>query len=108
MGVPPVNGLATDDSHNYFGQRGSSPGRGWIMVRARHLTPESIIKGIEAREYYASSGVILRHVISSPQSRTMGLEIEPLGKARYTTRFIGTLRGYDPNRKPDMDKDRKP
>ena len=108
MGVPPVNGLATDDSHNYFGKRGSSPGRGWIMVRARHLTPESIIKGIEARDYYASSGVTLRHVGFSPQSRVLELQIEPQGKARYTTRFIGTLRGYDPTRKPVLDKDGKP
>ncbi len=108
MGFPPVNGLATDDSHNYFGKRGSSPGRGWIMVRARHLTPESIIKGIEARDYYASSGVILRHVNISPQSRTLALEIEPQGKARYSTQFIGTLRGYDPTRKPVTDKDGKP
>jgi hypothetical protein len=72
------------------------------------LTPESIIKGIEARDYYASSGVILRHVGFSPQSRTLGVEIEPQGKARYTTQFIGTLRGYDPTRKLVMDKDGKP
>ena len=108
MKVAPVNGLATDDSHNYFGKRGSSPGRGWVMVRARHLTPESIIRGIEAREFYASSGVILRHVEFSPQTRTLKLGIEPHGKARYTTRFIGTLRGYDPTRKPVTDKDGKP
>jgi hypothetical protein len=105
MKVAPVNGLATDDSHNYFGQRGSSPGRGWIMVRARHLTPESIIRAIETKDFYASSGVILRHVEFSPQAKTVSVGIEPHGEARYTTRFIGTLRGYDPTRKPVTDKD---
>ena len=63
------------------------------MVRARHLTPESIIKGIEARDYYASSGVILRHVGFSPQSRILGLEIEPQGKVnKYGTCTCGHAR----------------
>jgi hypothetical protein len=108
MQVAPVSGLATDDSHNYFGRGGSSPGRGWIMVRSRFLTPESIIRAIEARDFYASSGVTLKEVRFSPDSKTLGLEIEPQGDARYTTRFVGTLKGYDPTRKPVKDRQGKP
>src|SRR3954451_13694597 len=108
MRAAPVNGLATDDSHNYFGKGGSSPGRGWVVVRARFLTPESVIKGIEARDFYASSGVILNEVRYSPERRTLELEIEPHGDARYTTRFVGTLKGYDPARKPVLGKDGTP
>jgi hypothetical protein len=108
MKAAPVSGLATDDSHNYFGQGGSSPGRGWVMVRSRFLTPESVIKGIESGDFYASSGVTLREVRYSPEDRTLTLEVEPQGDARYTTRFIGTLKGYDPARKPVTDKDGKP
>jgi hypothetical protein len=103
MKVRPVDGLGTDDSHNYFGQAGSSPGRGWIMVRARHLTAEAIIHAIEARDFYASSGVTLREVRYSPDSRVLELAIEAEGTARYTTRFVGTKKGYDPARKPVQD-----
>jgi hypothetical protein len=103
MKAAPVRGLATDDSHNYFGQDGSSPGRGWIMVRARYLTPDSIVDAIEAGDFYASSGVTLRDVRYDRQAHTLDVEVEPRGDARYTTRFIGTSRQYDASRKPVTD-----
>ena len=102
----PLYGLATDDSHNYFGGA-SSPGRGWVMVRGRYLTPESVIKGIDAGDFYASSGVTLKDVRYSRESRTLELEIEPREGSHFTTRFVGTLKGYDPARKPVADKDGK-
>jgi len=105
MKQAPVAGLATDDSHNYFSTSGSSPGRGWIMVRSRFLTPEWIIHAMEAGDFYASSGVTLKDVRVSPESSTLELEIEPQKDAKYTIQFIGTLKGYDPTRKavPDQD-----
>ncbi len=42
--APPLMGVATDDSHAYHGPEGSTPGRGWIMVQAHHLTPESLVR----------------------------------------------------------------
>src|SRR4051812_39627455 len=104
----PLAGLATDDSHNYFGKSGSSPGRGWIQVRARHLTPESIIAAIVAGDFYASSGVTLRDVRYDADSRVLELSIEPEGDATYTTQFIGTRKGYDATRKPVIDEQGKP
>lgn len=104
----PVSGLATDDSHNYFGKGGSSPGRGWVMVRSRFLTPEPVVKAIQAGDFYASSGVTLKEVHFSPESNALELEIEPQGDARFTTRFVGTLKGYDPTRRPVEGKDGKP
>ncbi|WP_206107609.1 PHP domain-containing protein [Paludisphaera rhizosphaerae] len=107
MGIAPLNGLGTDDSHHYF-DGSSSPGRGWIMVRARFLTPESIIKAMQDRDFYASSGVSLKDVHYAPETKTLSVEIEPQGDAKYVTRFIGTPQNYDRTRKPVADKDGKP
>jgi hypothetical protein len=54
-------GIGVDDSHNYHEQMlgKSNSGRGWVMVRARHLTPESIVLAMEAGDFYATSGVTL-------------------------------------------------
>ncbi|MDG3006407.1 hypothetical protein [Paludisphaera mucosa] len=108
MGAAPVYGLATDDSHHYFDKGGASPGRGWVMVRSRFLTPESIVKGIQAGDFYASSGVALKSIAYAAENRTLSLEIEPRGEARYTTQFVGTPRNYDRTRKPVMGQDGKP
>ncbi len=89
-------GIATDDSHDHhdyiLGK--SNPFRGWVMVRAHHLTPESIIRAMEAGDFYASSGVTLTEVTRS--GKTLALEIQPEPGVTYTTQFIGTRRGYDP------------
>lgn len=108
LGADPVYGLATDDSHHYFGTDGSSPGRGWVMVRARFLTPEAIIHAIEAGDFYASSGVSLRDVQYDPEARSLTLEVEPEPEARYTIQFIGTPRNYDRARQPVMGEDGTP
>jgi hypothetical protein len=99
MKAEPVYGLATDDSHNYFGQAGASPGRGWIMVRAPSLTPDALILAMEAGDFYASSGVTLRDVNYSAESGTIEVNVEPDGDARFSTQFIGTRVGYDRSRK---------
>ena len=88
-------GLGVDDSHNYhqFKLGTSNPGRGWVMVRAKHLTPESIVNAMEAGDFYASSGVTLRDIRSS--ERELTVEIVPEAGVTYTIQFIGTRRGYD-------------
>jgi hypothetical protein len=90
-----VYGVGVDDSHHYHatGLGKSNPGRGWVMVRTRHLTAESIVQAMEAGDFYASSGVTLADVKREAGS----LEIEIQGEAgvNYTTQFIGTRRGFD-------------
>ncbi len=56
--APPLRGMGTDDSHGYHGED-SSPGRGWVMVHAAELTPDSLIAALRQGEFYASSGVTL-------------------------------------------------
>ncbi|MDZ7649172.1 MAG: hypothetical protein U5K54_19505 [Cytophagales bacterium] len=45
-----MNGLVTDDSHNYhqFGLAFANAGRGWIMVQAESLQAEASIEAMEA------------------------------------------------------------
>jgi hypothetical protein len=101
--APPLMGLATDDAHNHFGHAGSSPGRGWVMVRAKRLTAESLIAALERGDFYASSGVSLKEVRYSPEARTLELQIEPTNGEEYTTQFIGTLEGFDPRSEAVVD-----
>ena len=99
LGAPPLFGVATDDSHDYHsgpGDRQSSrPGRGWVMVRSTHLTPEKIIQALQAGDFYASSGVVLRDVQFDGEQRSLRVEIEPEQGVSYTTRFIGSFAGDD-------------
>ena len=90
-----VYGVGVDDSHNYhaIGVGKSNSGRGWIMVRARHLTPEAIVRAMEAGDFYASSGVTLDDVKPSPTGLAVEIRGEP--GVRYTTQFIGTRTGFN-------------
>ncbi|WZP00111.1 hypothetical protein EP7_001728 [Isosphaeraceae bacterium EP7] len=108
MKVAPLSGLATDDSHHYFGAGGSYPGRGWINVRARFLTPESLISSIVKGDFYASSGVTLKEVTHDESAKTLTVEVLPQGDASYTIQFVGTKTGWDPARKPVEGPDGKP
>ena len=88
--------VATDDTHNYhkFDARAANPGQAWVVVRAERLTPESIIGAMNAGEFYCSTGVTLKDVTFA--NRTLAVAVEPEPGVTYTTRFIGTRRGYDP------------
>jgi hypothetical protein len=90
--APPLMGLGTDDTHNYHagGMSRATAGRGWVMVRAKELTPEALIAAMEAGEFYASSGVTLRDVRYDAGTGTLRLDVQPDGDAKFTTRFVGT------------------
>lgn len=92
--APPLYGVGTDDSHTYHGGD-VSPGRGWVMVRAEKLEPSAIIEAMQRGDFYASSGVTLKDVRFDASSKTLSIEIEPVEGVTYTTRFLGTRRGYD-------------
>jgi hypothetical protein len=100
LNLPPMFGLAVDDSHNYhtFAVGQSNAGRGWVMVRAPALTPEHIIRALEAGDFYASSGVTLTDIQRRGPTLRITIAAEP--GVTYRTRFIGTRKGFDASNQP--------
>lgn len=94
LNLGPLFGIGVDDSHNYhtIGVGKSNAGRGWVMVRAKHLTAESVVKALEAGDFYASSGVTLRDVTRAGDRLAVVIQAEP--GVTYRTQFIGTRKGY--------------
>src|SRR6185369_7815109 len=72
----PLYGMATDDSHNYFGERGASPGRGWVMVRGEKLGAEPLIHALHDGDFYASSGVEISDVRFDKATGRLELDIK--------------------------------
>ena len=92
LNLPVVYGVGVDDSHHYHTMElgKSNPGRGWVMVRARHLTAESIVKAMEAGDFYSSNGVTLNDVTREKKRLSVSIKTEP--GVTYRTQFIGTRR----------------
>ena len=90
--MEPMFGIAVDDSHNYHqeGPKQANTGRGWIWVNAPELTAESLIKSMEAGEFYASTGVTLDNIKRSEDELAFMIRAEP--GVTYKTQFIGTLK----------------
>ncbi len=106
LDAPPLFGLGTDDSHEYHGEPGSRPGRGWVMVRSRFLTPEHIIRAMKAGDFYASSGVSLSDIAFNKESKTLKVQVQPEPGATYRIDFVGTLRPT-PDASPGSDQNGK-
>ena len=86
----PIWGVATDDAHQFSGEFGPgriNPGRGWLMVRARELSEESVVEALASGSFYASTGVILEELVTSPDS--IFLRIEQEADYLYSTTFTG-------------------
>ncbi len=107
--LPIVYGLATDDSHGYheYGVGKVNPGRGWVMVNAPFLTADSMVKGLEAGDFYASTGVVLNSITRDANTLKIAIRTEP--GVTYQTEFIATMEGTDFTGKPKVftDKDGK-
>lgn len=107
LDLEPMWGTAVDDAHAYhdFKPSQANPGRGWIMVRAKTLTPEALIAAMEAGDFYASTGVRLKDVRRLTGELQIEIEAEP--GVTYTTEFIGTRKGYDARSEPVRGSDGK-
>lgn len=93
LGLPPLFGVATDDSHNYHNASGSTPGRGWIQVRAASLDAAALITAMEAGDFYASSGVELAEVRADGDE--LEVRVAAVDGETYRIDFVGTRAGAD-------------
>jgi hypothetical protein len=86
---PLVYGLATDDAHHYLEYRigVSNPGRGWIMVRAEELTPETLIEAMEKGDFYSTTGVELEEV--NFKNNKLQVKVKPEKGIDYRIEFWG-------------------
>jgi hypothetical protein len=85
-----IYGIAVDDAHHFKGEfaaNRANPGRGWVAVKATGLTAPAVMTALEAGNFYASTGVELEDVVTTPT--TLEVRIRPRGNFRYTTTFIG-------------------
>ena len=91
-GMPLLYGLASDDAHDYFrtGPDVSAPFRGWVVVRAPELTPDALMRAMDAGDFYASTGVGLTDL--RVDGRSYRVDIDAVPEVTYTTRFIGVRR----------------
>ena len=105
--LPLMFGLGTDDGHSYhkIPSRASEPGRAWVMVLADKLTPEALIESLEAGRFYASNGVSLKSISSTPKG--LAVEVDAKPGETYTIDFIGTRKGFDPSSRPVIGDDGK-
>jgi hypothetical protein len=108
LGLPVVYGVATDDSHGYheFGLGKTNPGRGWVMVRAPYLTPDALVRGMAAGDFYFSSGVRLKDV--GKKNDTLSLKVDAEPEVKYKTEFIATMKGADLKGQPVKGPDDQP
>ncbi|MGE3805041.1 MAG: hypothetical protein AB7K24_10250 [Gemmataceae bacterium] len=108
LGLPVLYGLATDDAHAYhaFGPGKSNPGRGWIMVKSPFLSPEAIVKAMEAGNFYASTGVELADFASD--GKQLKIDVVPVKGVDTTIQFVATMKDASFDSKPVLDDAGKP
>lgn len=83
-------GIAVDDAHHFkrpWDVTASTPGHGWVYVRAESLSAPAIIAALERGDFYASTGVELADYEATPKQ--LKLTIKETKYSKYRTQFIG-------------------
>lgn len=86
-----VFGTGDDDVHQIHPNTDeiqALPGQVWIYVRARELTREAILKGIDSGDFYVSTGVQLSDYKADRSE--ISIKVKPTSFSRYRIQFIGS------------------
>ena len=68
------------------------------MVRAPKLEPADLVNAMESGDFYSSTGVTLKELKQTKKEIAISIAAEK--GVRYTTKFIGTRKGYDSKNEP--------
>jgi hypothetical protein len=73
-----IYGVGSDDAHilQTIGPNQSNAGLGWVMVRAKNLTPDAITEAMRRGDFYASNGVYLKTYEKNSKSYTVEVDEE--------------------------------
>jgi len=93
----PLYGIGADDTHNYLqpGPKTQGLGNYWIMVRAKSLTTENILRAMYQRDFYVSSGVTFEKLDFDQATKTLSVKVKAEPGVKYVIRFNGTKKGFD-------------
>jgi hypothetical protein len=86
-----IYGVAVDDTHHLkrvWDHDAVLPGRAWVMVRAEKRDAKSILAALSRGDFYASNGVELVDITTTPKS--MQVRVRAKNLARYRVLFIGS------------------
>jgi hypothetical protein len=94
-----VWGVGCDDSHffhqyHFENREAATPGKAWIMVRARELSLQAIVDALTRGDFYATTGIALNDYAASRQEIALAIKQSPLpdqdSDTRYQTTFSGS------------------
>ncbi|MBK1876066.1 hypothetical protein [Pelagicoccus mobilis] len=101
LGVGPLFGCATDDTHNYHTPEEhyhshevlhDAPGLAWVMVRAEELSADAITRAMVDGDFYSSTGVSLETLVFDEEEGTLSVGVKREEGVNYRIRFIGSPR----------------
>lgn len=86
-----IYGVSSDDAHHFqtISPNHTNPGRGWVMVKADELSSEAMTEAMLKGDFYSSSGVFLKSVISSSDHYAVTVDPERTAKALKSTVLRG-------------------
>jgi hypothetical protein len=86
-----IYGVAVDDVHHLkrpWDTDIAPPGKAWVTVRAEKRDAQSILAALAAGDFYASNGVELEDIVTTPKS--IEIRVREKNLAHYRIQFIGS------------------
>jgi hypothetical protein len=72
-----IYGVSSDDAHIFqtISPDLTNPGRGWVLVRSRSLSPDAITDAMASGDFYASNGVYLAAYERGPEVYAVKVDV---------------------------------
>ena len=86
-------GVSSDDTHHLkvIDRNKSNPGRGWVMVQAKELTPNAIATAMDRGDFYATSGVMLKTAERGPKGSRIVVDEDATARYADDPMVIGEI-----------------